>query len=73
MAEKTQQDNLEKQSVLSKTNTAIDKYALSHLFIVPQYWYNNEATISLANSNEPAIINTSVVAPANCLLKPNTE
>ena len=56
-----------------RINTAIDKYIFRNLLMVSQYWYNKDATTSFANSNEPAIIITCVLAPANSLLNPNTE
>ena len=52
---------------------AITKYVLSNLLIVFQYWYKREATTNLATSKAPAIIITSVLAPANRCDKPNTE
>jgi len=48
------------------------KYALSHLFNVPQYWYKSEAITNLATSKDPAIIITSVEAPANSFDSPLT-
>ena len=41
--------------------------------ILSQYRYKKEAPTNLPNSNEPAIMITAVVAPANNFDNPNTE
>ena len=44
-----------------------------NLLIIPQYLYRYAAVTNLANSKLLAINTTDSVAPANNLLKPNTE